>query len=282
MVTGSRDSLRAALEAKAFVFDVDGTLIVADGADWRGALPLPGTVELLTWLRETDRPFVLFTNGSTEPPAVYASRLRSAGLPIEDWQMVTPSVTAAEIITHEYPGRSVLVLGTEGVRAPLEERGIPLVGMSDVERAGVVLVGWDTVVTYEQLEAACVAIWGGADLLVTSQAPVFMTKHGPRPGWSGAVAAAITSMTGKEARVTGKPAPEGLMAIARMLDATPAELVLVGDDLDLELRMGHEAGSVTVLVRTGTSAEVEDGADVADVDVSEMTELLTGLQQLAD
>jgi len=279
MDTQSRHRLQHVLQAKAFVFDVDGTLTVSDGADWRGAVALPGAVDLLTWLRQSGRPYVLFTNGSTEPPAVYAERLRAAGLPIDDWQMITPGVTAAEIIAHEYPGRAVLVLGTDGVRAPLTERMIPIVDMAEAEQAGVVLVGWDTVITYEQIEAASRAIWSGADLLVTSLAPVFVTKRGPRPGWSGSVAAAITWITGKEARVTGKPAPEGLRAIARMLDLRPEDLTLVGDDLDLELRMGHEAGSATVLVRTGTSADAAVTGDVPDLAVHQLTELLAMLQE---
>lgn len=264
------------------MFDVDGTLIVADGADWSGALPLPGAVELLQWLRDAGRPFVLFTNGSTRPPGDYAARLRRAGLPVDDWQVITTGVTAADIIAHEYPGQPALVLGAEGVRGPVEARGIPIVEPKDAERAAVVLVGWDRVLTYEQLEAACRAVWGGAELLVTSPAPVFVTKHGMRPGWSGSVAAAITLVTGKAPRVVGKPAREALYVVARLLGVEPSRLAMVGDDPDLELRMGHEAGCFTVLVRTGKSsesgaaAEKPETADVVLDGVHQLLPLLTG------
>ncbi len=192
--------------------------------------------------------------------------------------MITPGVTAAEIIAHDYPGRAVLVLGGEGVRAPLKGRGIPIVDAPDAEHAGVVLVGWDTVLTYAQLEGACRAVWNGADLLVTSPAPVFVTKHGMRPGWSGAVAAAISSVTGKPARVAGKPAPEALRAVARLLALEPADLVLVGDDPDLELQMGRELGSLTVLVLSGKSAGGVKRSDPADLVVAELGELIVLLR----
>ncbi len=264
---------------EAFVFDVDGTLILSEGPDWSGAVPLPGAVELLEWLRERGVPFALFTSGSNDLPAVYAARLRAAGLPVEDWQVITTGVTAAEIIATEYPGRTVFVLGQEGTVAPLRARGIPVVEGRQGETAGVVLVGWSPSLTYDELDIACRAVWNGADLLVTSAARAFVSKRGLRPGWSWSIATAIAETTGKRPRVVGKPSVEALRAVARLLRTEVGSLAVVGDDPDLELRMGRDAGAPTIQVRTGRGSEAIETPLIGDLVVSGVDELLTLLQR---
>jgi len=273
----SRADLRA---IRGFVFDVDGTLILSESPDWSGAVPLPGAVELLDWLRARGYPFALFTSGSTYRPETYAARLRAAGLPIEDWQVITTGVTAAEIIATDYPGRSVYVLGEEGTIAPLQARGIRVVDGTEGETAGVVLVGWSRALTYDQLDIACRAVWNGADLLVTSAARAFVSKRGLKPGWSWSIAIAIAETTGKRPRVVGKPSVEALRAVARLLGTDVASLAVVGDDPDLELRMGRDAGALTIQVRTGRGSEPIETPVIGDLVLSGVEELFALLQEI--
>ena len=58
--------------AEAFVFDVDGTLVLSDdpNAADGGIQVLSGAVEVLQRLRARGTPFVCFTNGSSQPPRV--------------------------------------------------------------------------------------------------------------------------------------------------------------------------------------------------------------------
>lgn len=264
---------------RAFTFDVDGTLILADGPDWRGAQALPGAIDLLQWLRQRSYPFVLFTSGSNELPATYADRLRAAGLPVEDWQVVTTGVTAAEIIAHEYSGRGVYVLGEEGLLAPLQARQIPILQGEAGIHAGVVLVGWSRSLTYDQLDIACRAIWNGAELLITSAARAFVSKRGPRPGWSWSIAVAIAETTGKQPRVVGKPSVDALRAVARLLGTEVNTVAVIGDDPDLELKMGNEAGALTIQVQTGRSKELGGTPGVGKLVVSTIEELWYLLQE---
>ncbi len=123
--------------------------------------------------------------------------------------------------------------------------------------ADVVLVGWDTVLTYAALRAACDSVWAGAPLLATSTAPVFSVNGGPAPGWSGAIVAGITKTTGKRGVTLGKPSPVALREMCRVLGVPPARTLVVGDDLDLEIAMARRAGAPTALVLTGISSEAD-------------------------
>jgi ribonucleotide monophosphatase NagD (HAD superfamily) len=66
--------------------------------------------------------------------------------------------------------------------------------------------------------------------------------------------------------------------VERRLDVAANDLVVVGDDLALELRMGTEAGSRTVLVLTGMSSR----GDVDGLPVSERPDaIIDGIWDLA-
>src|SRR5262249_47695478 len=117
--------------------------------------------------------------------------------------------------------------------------------------------------TYAKLTAACRAVWAGAPLLVTSMAPYFASAGGRLPSTSGAIAAGIRHVTGVEPIVVGKPSPLVLEVSARLLGAPVKDLVVVGDDVRLEVRMAREAGAFAVLVLTGTSSRA-DAEQVAE------------------
>jgi 4-nitrophenyl phosphatase len=260
------------------LLDVDGTLIHGD-APAEGGYPLPGAAALLQWLRRQGMPYLCFTNGSTQPPEVYARGLRSLGLEVGDDQMMTPAVVAASLIRRHWAEATVLALGGAGVVEPLRRCGIEVtVESSRWREAGVVLVGWDREIDYRRLEAACRAVSAGAAFLVTSTARGFYLRGGTGIGLSAAIAAAIAKVTGRRARLVGKPSPLALREASRALGVSSKQLAVVGDDVDIEVRMGARRAGLTVLVRTGTSAERDLGRDPAaaqpDLDFPDLTHLL--------
>jgi ribonucleotide monophosphatase NagD (HAD superfamily) len=92
-------------------------------------------------------------------------------------------------------------------------------------------------------------------MLVTSMAPYFASAGGRLPSTSGAIAAGIRHVTGVEPVIVGKPSPLVLQTAALRLNTAPSELIVVGDDLRLEIRMAREAGACGVLVLTGSSRQ---------------------------
>jgi ribonucleotide monophosphatase NagD (HAD superfamily) len=55
------------------------------------------------------------------------------------------------------------------------------------------------------------------------------------------------------ARTLGKPAPEALREMCRVLGTVPRRTLVVGDDLGLEIAMARRAGARAALVLTGIS-----------------------------
>jgi NagD protein len=190
--------------------------------------------------------------------------------------MLTPTSAAVELFV-ERGYQRVMVLGGKGITEPLEAAGIealpPLRGTS----ADAVMVGWfRQELTFDALEAACDAVFAGADFYSASQSLFFATAEGRSLGTSRAISAVVTDITGCEVTVVGKPSVEALRTAARRLGFAPSELAVVGDDPELEVPMALEGGAFAVAVHTGIGhaesftdlpADVRPHLDLPDVGV---------------
>jgi HAD superfamily hydrolase (TIGR01450 family) len=264
-------------DVRGFILDVDGTLVLAADPNVGGGIaPLPGAAETLARIGATGRRFVCFTNGSGQVPSAQAARLRAVGLPIEDTQLLTPAVVAAAYVQRHHAGQSVLAFGNEGLLQPLRSAGVDVT--SETRSAGVVLIGADPDFTYDKLVKACRAVWAGAPLLVTSMAPYFAARDGRMPSTSGAIAAGIVHATGAEPIVVGKPSAVAMQVLCDLLGEPAERIAVVGDDLDLEIRMGQAAGARTVLVLSGTTSEDHIAPPPPDLVLPSIAELCARLE----
>ena len=244
--------LKRLRNSEGFMFDMDGTLVLGDKRN-HGLNPLPGAIEFLNLLTRRHIPFVVLTNGTVRSPKDYAPVLNKIGLPVDERSMLTPSSVAAEyFVRRQY--KRIMVLGCEGVWQPLVDAGLEVVLSSAPEPGPVdaVYFGWYREFTMHDLEAACHAVWDGAIPYSASNAPVFATAQGPGIGTSGVLSAMLKSVTGKSARVLGKPSLEALRCAARRIGVPLKNMAVVGDDPNLEVPMAHKGKAMSIYVHTGT------------------------------
>jgi 4-nitrophenyl phosphatase len=254
-----RDRLGA---VRGFVFDMDGTLVLAD---WhtRRVEPLPGALDLIRWLRQRDAPFVVFTNGTGLTPARYEKALRGAGFDLPSRAVMTPASVAVDVFLRRGHQR-VVVLGNQGLIEPLEDAGIEAVPPNGRPSADAVLVGAFREFTMDALEAACHAVWGGALLYSCSQTVFFAGANGPVMGTSRAISAMVRSVTGCRVRVIGKPSLDALRSAGRRLGVRLPDLAVAGDDPDLEVPMAHRGRSLAIAVDTGIGSGTDSFAHLPE------------------
>jgi len=260
--------------ARAAIFDMDGTLVLGS-ADGRGFAPLPGAVELIALLRRRAIPLRVFTNGTARTPRSYAAHLRQSGLDIDDAEMMTPATSAAAWFVRRGV-RRVRVLGTEGALEPLREAGIDVVG------PGEAASGVEAVFTagypgfgMADLEAACRDVWAGADLATASHVPFYAVRGGRAIGVSFAMNKMIGALTGKQARVLGKPSRVAMECALRQMGvplSAAGRTIVVGDDPALEMRMARRMGAAAIAVTTGLA----DEAAFARVAAAERPDMVLG------
>ncbi len=256
--TGALEDRLAAV--RGVVLDVDGCLILSSQPAGEDGIVLPGASAAVTELRDLGLPVLVFTNASSRPPAQIAASLADLGFDVGPDDVLTPSVVGAETILHRFGDRPALAFGGSGVVDVLREAGVNLVDPDADDaaaRAEVVLVGWDVGFDQRRLQVAAEAVWGGAPLLVTSDAPAFATAGGRTAGVGGFIANGLAYVTGADYEVLGKPSDAAIEIATRRLGIEPRELLVAGDDLSLEVAMARRAGGVGVLVTTGTHSRAD-------------------------
>jgi 4-nitrophenyl phosphatase len=239
------------------MFDLDGTLILSDRELGQYRL-LPGAVDLLNELDRRGVPFVALTNGSAYPAAQQAPRLTAVGLPIGEERLFTPNSVAVGLFKDRGHQR-VLVLGTDGVSAALNQEGMAtcVPGDANAAMADAVYVAWHPDCNMDDIHAACSAVMRGAAFYCASDVPFFATQAGPAFGYSCAIAGAIVRVTGVEPEVTGKPSQHALRFVAARLGIAPERVVVIGDDPRVEIEMARGGGAIGIGVTTGTTSRAQ-------------------------
>jgi 5'-nucleotidase len=239
-------------DVKGFVFDIDGTLVHREGP----TLHLqPGAVDVLTRIRASGRPLVLFTNGSHLPPQEFADEIRQGGLDVSDDELLTPLVSVRFYLrTHEHDG-SVLAFVNDTVETYLEQAGVRLAGSDDDIDA--VFVAHQDVVDFPKLERAARALLHGAPLLTGSYAPYYAGLNGPIFSRGAMVTAALAKVSGAKVTVVGKPSQAAVDAVSDRLGVPTGQIAVIGDDVGMDVALGRMCGARTILVTCGTSGDVE-------------------------
>jgi len=239
-------------DVRGFVFDVDGSL-VHRGTDFRSE-PLPGAVEVIEAIRASSRPLVLFTNGSHLDPETFAAGLREDGLPVQDDELLTPVVSATSYLRQHLPGRPTMVFGSHEIKRRMEREGVPL---TDTDEAGAVFVAHVPQVDMDDLETAARAVMKGAPLLTANYGPGFWGSNGLIFSRGAMTTAAIAKVTEVEPIVVGKPSQVAVEATTERLGAPADQHAVIGDDIDMDIALGHLGGSRTILVRSGMSGKLD-------------------------
>jgi HAD superfamily hydrolase (TIGR01450 family) len=237
---------------------VPGTWVVdLDGVVWLSGVAIDGSADAVARLRDAGYRVLFATNNSSPTLAEMCRRLERIGIDADPDDVVTAAQAAASLV----PLHSVaLVVGDEGLREALAQRGVTMVSAEDgFESDGVpidaVVVGWTRTLDFDRLAAAATAVRRGATLIGTNEDPTHPTPDGLLPG-SGALLAAVATAAETEPVVAGKP--HGAMAdliIARASDAC----VVVGDRPATDGLLARRLGIAYALVLSGVTGAGGDG-----------------------
>lgn len=237
-------------DIKALILDMDGVI-------WRGDAPIGDLPAIFDRIRARGLKYVFATNNSTRTSEQYVQILESLGVEAETWQVVTSSQSAAHAVAQAFPrGTKVFMIGEDGIRMALEDRGFEILPVEEAPEAKAVVMGIDRGINFQKAVEATLLVRSGIPFYVTNMDKTFPTPRGEIPG-SGAWVSVITTATGVQPIIAGKPFPFLMDLALEKLGTTKEETLVVGDRLETDIAAGQAVGCPTALVLSGVSTRLQ-------------------------
>lgn len=229
----------------------DLAMLDLDGVVYLGADVIPGAAEGLAAAKARGMRLAYITNNASKPATEVAAKLRGMGLPaLDDSDVVTSAQAVAHLMADALPaGSAVLLVGGEGLRVPLEERGLRCVSALS-ENPVAVVQGFHPSVGWELLAEASYAIQAGLPWYVSNTDMTVPTPRGIAPG-NGSLVAAVRNATGVVPIVAGKP--ERALFDETIVRVGGERPLMVGDRLDTDIDGAINSGIDSLAVLTGVS-----------------------------
>ncbi len=252
---------------RTVLLDIDGVLTVS----WRA---LPGAAETLKCLQDQGMAVGLVTNTSSKSRLEIAAILTEGGMDVEVPRIFTAVTSAARYLTTRYPTARCLVINEGSLDDDLT--GVNIVGPDSP--SAVLLGGAGASIGYGELNAVFRLALDGVPIVALHRNTRFQTGEGPALDM-GAFIVGLEVAAAIEIPVVGKPAPDFFRAALLDLGGDINEAIIVGDDIDSDVRGGQAVGMTGVLVKSGKyrSSDLETGGPAPDHlidDIRQLPELL--------
>ncbi len=225
---------------KAFVLDMDGTIYLGNEL-------FEFTPKFLDQVAGTNREYYFFTNNSSKDINDYVTKLNRMGIEIKRSQIMVSTHVIEHFLKENHPGAKLYVVGTPALKKAFRQNGWDVVE----EQPDIVILGFDTTLTYEKLSKACEYIRDGC------------TYYGINPDFNcplennrfipdcGSMAKCIEASTGKFPEFFGKPSKRTLEYIVKHTGLKQSQIAIIGDRLYTDIAVADDSEVTSILVLSG-------------------------------
>ncbi|BBG25404.1 HAD-IIA family hydrolase [Sulfuracidifex tepidarius] len=235
------------------ISDIDGVLLMEGEPIWEN-------VKAIRELVSNGKKIVLISNNSGFNRVLLSRQLSYLGINIEPSMIITSAVSTAMYLKEKKDVHTTFVVGEEGLSDELRGYGFRVLTMNEanVQLPDSVVIGLDRLSTYDKLSLAMRCIHRGSLFVATNMDRLWPSKEGLKLG-AGSLVKAISFSLGKDPDfVAGKPNPWMLeVAMERANIKDEKKVIIIGDQLETDIKMGNDKGIDTVLTLTGISTMEE-------------------------
>ena len=229
-------------EKRLFLLDMDGTIYLDHTL-------FPGTPPFLEAVRARGGRYLFLTNNSSKSVDSYIEKLGGMGVAAVREDFLTSVDALIADLAARPPFRLCYAFGTDSFQSQLRAAGVPVTNRLE-DGVDCLLIGFDTELTFQKLEDACILLNRGVEFIATNPDWVCPTWYGSVPD-CGSVCEMLYRATGRRPRVIGKPQPAMVRLALERTGVPPSAALLVGDRLYTDVACGVNAGIDTAFVLSG-------------------------------
>ncbi len=228
-------------DKKLFLLDMDGTIYLDNDL-------FDGTLDFLEYVKKSGGRYMFLTNNSSKSVDKYIEKLASLGITAEAEDFFT-STNATVLDLKKQSYKKIYAFGTTSFKEQLKEGGLPITDKLE-DDIDCLCMGFDTELTFQKLEDACILLNRGVDYIATNPDWVCPTWYGSVPD-CGSVSQMLFNATGRMPRFIGKPEPAMALLAIEKAGFSKEDAVLIGDRLYTDIACGVNAGISTIFVLSG-------------------------------
>jgi HAD superfamily hydrolase (TIGR01457 family) len=225
---------------RCFLLDMDGTFYLGEHL-------VEGALRFIDTVKAQGRDFIFLTNNSSKNSRLYAEKICRLGLEIPEGKVFTSGEATARYLVRTFPQARLFVVGTSSLQDEFRQHGFQLVD----DQPDVVVLGFDTTLTYQKLWKLCDFVRAGLPYIATHPDYNCPTETGFMPDIGAMIAFVKTSTKREPDQVIGKPNRIIIDELAQKLNLTISQLAMVGDRLYTDIALGQTSSITTVLVLSG-------------------------------
>ncbi len=229
-------------EKRLFLLDMDGTIYLSETL-------FDKVPEFLDRVKTIGGRYLFLTNNSSRGVEGYIEKMARLGIATTRDDFLTSVDATIAYLREHLAGKKCYVFGTRSLCDQLRSAGVSVTTRLE-DDVDVLLCGFDTELTFQKLEDACILLQRGVDFVATNPDWVCPTWYGSVPD-CGSVCEMLYRATGRRPKVIGKPQPEMVYLALQRTGFAPEQAVMVGDRLYTDIASGVNAGIDTVFVLSG-------------------------------
>ena len=225
---------------KAVLCDIGGVLYVGDS-------PIQGAVEAINEIKK-HYPVRFLTNTTQKTSAQVVEKLQEMGFDIVSNEIITALDVTKMFLEKEKSSAAFLL--TDDARSFFDELKL-------YDKKYVVVGDAQYNFNYENLNRAFRRLMDGASLLAIAKNRYFKDADNELSMDAGCFVNALEYASGQEASLIGKPSKAFYHLACVSLHVKPEECVMIGDDIESDIKGAQDADIQAALVQTGKFSKTD-------------------------